>query len=62
MAQIAVWANVWAVTGLDPELLKKANIRPFATVQEAVDAALAQNKDAKVLVSMDGSITVPRVD
>jgi hypothetical protein len=57
-----VWANVWAVTDLDPELLKKANIRPFATVQEAVDAALAQNKDAQVLVSMDGSITVPRVD
>ncbi len=62
VAEIAVWANVWAVTDLDPELLKKANIRPFATVQEAVDAALARNKDAKVLVSMDGSITVPRVD
>jgi nickel-dependent lactate racemase len=62
VAEIAVWANVWAVTDLDPELLKKANIRPFATVQEAVDAALARNKDATVLVSMDGSITVPRVE
>lgn len=62
MAEIAIWANVWAVTDLDPELLRKANIRPFATVQEAVDAALARNKDAKVLISMDGSITVPRVE
>ncbi len=61
MAEIAVWANVWAVTDLDPQLLQKANIRPFATVQEAVDAALASNKDAKVLFNMDGSITVPRV-
>ncbi len=61
MAEIAVWANVWAVTGLDPQLLEKANIRPFATVQEAVDAALAANKDAKVIFNMDGSITVPRV-
>jgi nickel-dependent lactate racemase len=62
MAEIAVWADVWAVTDLDPELLRKANIRPFSTVQEAVDAALAKNKNAKVLINMDGSITVPRVD
>ncbi len=62
MAEIAVWAEVWAVTDLDPELLKKANIRPFRTVQEAVDAVLAKNRDAKVLLNMDGSITVPRVN
>jgi nickel-dependent lactate racemase len=62
MAEIAVWADVWAVTDLDPELLKKANIRPFANVQDAVDAALVKKKDAKVLISMDGSITVPRVE
>lgn len=61
MAEIAVWARMWAVTGLDPELLRKANIQPFATVQEAVDAALAEKKDAKVLISMDGSITIPKV-
>jgi nickel-dependent lactate racemase len=61
MAEIAVWADVWAVTDLDPELLQKANIRPFRTVQEAVDAALAKDGNAKVLINMDGSITVPRV-
>ena len=48
-------------TDLDPQLLEKANIRPFSTVQEAYDA-LASNKDAKVLFNMDGSITVPRVN
>jgi nickel-dependent lactate racemase len=61
MAEIAVWGRIWTVTGLDPELISKANMRPFATVQEAVDAALAENKGAKVLINMDGSITVPRV-
>jgi nickel-dependent lactate racemase len=61
MAEIAVWADVWAVTDLDPELLQRANIRPFRTVQEAVDAALAKDGNAKVLINMDGSITVPRV-
>ena len=62
MAEIAVWANMWAVTELDHELLQKANIRPFYTIQEAIDAALALKKDAQILVSMDGSITVPRVE
>ena len=62
MAEIAVWANMWAVTELDHELLQKANIRPFYTIQEAIDAALTLKKDAQILVSMDGSITVPRVE
>lgn len=62
MAEIAVWARTWAVTGLDPELLRKANIRPFGSVQEAVDAALADHPAAKVLISMDGSITIPKVE
>ncbi len=62
MAEIAVWARIWAVTGLDPALLRQANIRPFDSVQEAVDAALKDDPAAKVLISMDGSITIPRVD
>jgi len=62
MAEIAVWARMFAVTDLDPKLLRDANMTPFATVQEAVDAALRDNPSAKVLISMDGSITIPRVD
>ena len=62
MAEIAVWANMWAVTELDHELLKKANIRPFYKIQDAIDTALSLKNDAKILVSMDGSITVPRVE
>ena len=36
MAEIATWASIWAVTDLDPELLRNANITPFPTVADAV--------------------------
>ena len=62
MAEIATWASIWAVTDLDPELLRKANITPFPTVQAAVDAALAEDPSARVMVLMDGSVTIPRLE
>jgi len=62
MAEIALRGNIWAVTDLDHEILRKANMRPFNSVQDAVDEALARDSKAKVLVLMDGSITVPRVE
>lgn len=61
MAEIAGWAEVCGVTGIDPEVLRKANITPFDSVQSAVDAALSRKRDAKVLILMEGSVTVPRV-
>ena len=62
MAEIAVWAEIWAVTDLDPEMIKAANITPFPTVDAAVKEALRQKPDAKVIVLMDGSVTIPRVE
>ncbi|MGE0015735.1 MAG: nickel-dependent lactate racemase [Candidatus Methanomethylophilaceae archaeon] len=62
MAEIMTWADVWAVTDLDPEILSKANIKPFSKVQDAVDAVLADDPDAEFLVLMDGSVTIPRVE
>ncbi len=62
MAEIMTWAEVWAVTDLDPEILSKANIKPFIKVQDAVDAVLADDPDAEFLVLMDGSVTIPRVE
>ena len=61
MAEIATWASIWAVTDLDQEILRKANITPYATVDAAVQAALEQKPQARVLVLMDGSVTIPRV-
>jgi hypothetical protein len=62
MAEIATWASVWAVTDLDPEILSNANIRPFPSVADAVAEALKENPKARVIVLMDGSVTIPRVE
>jgi nickel-dependent lactate racemase len=54
--------EIWVVSDLDDESIKKAFMRPFPSVQEAVDAAISQKgDDAKVLFLMDGSITVPLI-
>ena len=62
MAEVGIWAQMWAVTDLDPKLLESIFIRPFSSLQTAIDAALAEKgKDAKVLVLLDGSMTIPYV-
>ncbi|MDR3282659.1 MAG: nickel-dependent lactate racemase [Candidatus Methanoplasma sp.] len=61
MAEIATWAEIWAVTDLDPDILRSANITPFPSVADAVRTALEQKPDAEFLVLMDGSVTIPRV-
>jgi len=62
MAEIGLWAQTWGVTDLDPKLLESIFIRPFSSLQAAIDAALAEKgKDAKVLVLLDGSLTIPYV-
>ena len=62
MAEIAVWADIWAVTDLDPELIASANITPFPSVEAAVKKALEENPDARVMILSDGSVTIPRVE
>lgn len=62
MAEIATWADIWAVTDLDPKMMADANMTPFPTVADAVRAALERKPDAGVIVLMDGSVTIPRVE
>jgi nickel-dependent lactate racemase len=63
LALIALRGEMWGVTGLPDEDLEAAFIRPFPSVQKAVDAALARKgPEARVLFLMDASITVPRVN
>ena len=61
MAEIAVWAEIWAVTDLDPEIISSANITPFPSVAAAVEQAFKENPKAKVIIMMDGSVTIPKV-
>jgi len=61
MAEIMVWADVWAVTDLDDEMICSANMRQFRTVADAVKEALKEDPKARVLILMDGSVTIPKV-
>ena len=63
MAEIGIWAEMWAVTDIEPETIEKLLIRPFTSLQEALDKALeTKGDDAKILFLMDGGLTVPMVD
>ncbi len=60
MAEIGLWAEMWGVTDIPDDEIEKLFIRPFHSLQEALDAALEQKgADADVMFLMDGSLTVP---
>jgi len=61
MAEIARWAQMWAVTSLEDKLLESIFIRPFHTLQEAIDAAIVEKGEERILFLMNASLTVPKV-
>lgn len=62
IAETAARAEIWAVTGVDDATLESIFFRPFPTLQDAVDAAIARSGDsARVLFLMDAGMTVPNV-
>ncbi len=62
LAEIALWAEMWAVTDLDDGVLKSVFMTPFHDLQSALNEALTRKgPDAKVLFILNGSITVPYV-
>lgn len=62
MAEIGLFAEMWGVTDVEPDVISKLFIKPFSSLQEALDAAIEKKgKDADILFLMDGSLTVPMV-
>ncbi len=62
MAEIGLWAQMWAVTDVPPETISKLFIKPFSDLQTAIDQAIKEKgKDATVLFLMDGGLIVPQV-
>jgi nickel-dependent lactate racemase len=60
MAEIGIWAQMWAVTDVPPDQITPLFITPFSDLQTALDQALAQKgQKATVLFLMDGGLTVP---
>jgi len=62
MAEIGLWAQMWGVTDVEPDVISKLFIKPFNDLQTAINLALEEKgEDPKVLFLMDGGLTVPLV-
>ncbi len=62
MAEIGLWAQMWGVTDVEPQVISKLFIKPFSELQAAIDLALEEKgSDASVLFLMDGGLIVPLV-
>lgn len=60
MAEIGLWARIWGVTDVEPDVIEKLFITPFSDLQTALDRALEEKGgNASVLFLMDGGLTVP---
>jgi len=60
MAEIALWADMWAVTELPDGDVESVFMRPVSDLQGALDRALEiKGGRAKILFLMDGCVTVP---
>jgi len=65
MAQIGTHAQMWAVTDLADDIVKKAMLKPYRSIQSAVDDALRimkeKERQPRVVVMPAGSLTIPLV-
>ncbi|MBU1626382.1 nickel-dependent lactate racemase [bacterium] len=61
IARIVSKNEIWAVTNLDDSDLKKMFMKPYKSLQTALDDALKKKKNPKVIFLMQGSVTVPNI-
>ena len=60
IVELTSWAEIWAMTDLPPDVIESVYMKPVDDLQVALDTALQKKGDrAKVLILLDGSITVP---
>lgn len=61
LAEVATWADIWAVTGVDDAIVETAFMKPFPDVQSALNAAFEARPAGKAWVLLDAGSTVPYV-
>jgi len=62
LAELVMESDVWMVTDLPAETIESMFFRPFASVQDAIDAAIdVKGPNAKILCLMDAANTVPQL-
>ena len=60
LAEIYLWAEIYGVTDLPDELLESMFIKPFDSLQVALDESIRKKgRNASVMFMMDGGLTVP---
>jgi nickel-dependent lactate racemase len=60
LAQLLTKTKLSAVTNLDPDILNVISITPYKDLEEAFDEATRlKGKESRVLVVLDGCLTVP---
>lgn len=61
IAELAMGAQIWGVTDLDPSILGHCFMKPYADLQEALRAAIEEKgPHAQILFLMNGSMIVPK--
>ncbi|MFO7889053.1 MAG: nickel-dependent lactate racemase [bacterium] len=58
-AELSKTAQLWGVTDIDPKVIRSIFMKPFKTLQQAVEAAITLKPGGKVLVLMNATLTVP---
>ena len=63
IAELASWADIYAVTDIKEDLVKKAFIKPFKNIQDAIDAAVKKieknGEKIRIIFMPYGGLTVP---
>lgn len=61
--RMRAYADLWAVTDLDDDVVLRSKMKPYHDVQKALDDAvkqvMSQDKEPKILVIPSGGMTVP---
>ena len=59
-AEITRWASMWAICGVPDAILTKTFMKPYHDIQHAFDDAIREKgEDARILILMNGAVTVP---
>jgi nickel-dependent lactate racemase len=62
LSAITKQAHVWTITEIEDRILQNAGIMTFHSLQKAIEQAITEKgRHARILVLMDGSLTVPIV-
>jgi Uncharacterized conserved protein len=66
MAQIGVYAEMWAISDLDDKTIRMAKLQPSMDIQETFDRAVEkvkeQGKEPYAIILPQGSLTVPLLE